>query len=104
MGFYYSIALFFGLIIYAIMLKKRREPIRWITIFCVSLLPFIVLIMSAIYAFFDGSGLVGDDGGLSSALFVIVIFCVYMCYVYIPSLILLILSAVKVFGKKKESN
>ena len=101
MGFYYSIALFFGLIIYAMLLKKRREPILWITVFCVSLLPFIVLIMSTISAFFSGSGLVGDDGGIESALFVIVVLCVYMCYVYIPSLILLILSAVKVFGKKK---
>ena len=97
---HYGIALFISIVLFAIIAVIKRKSLLWILLLCLVSIPFIALLSGAIYSVFNGSGLVGDSGGIISGLFVIVICFVYQWYIYIPSLILLIISFYKVFLKK----
>lgn len=100
MYYYYSIALVISIVIFVIIAKIKRKSLLWILLLSLALLPFIALLFGAVYSIFNGSGLVGDSGGLDSGLFVIMLYFVYQWYIYVPSLILIIISFYKVFLKK----
>lgn len=100
MYYHYSVSLVISLVVFLIIAGIKRKSLLWILLLSLSLLPFISLLSASVYSVFNGSGLVGDSGGIDSGLFVIIICFVFQWYIYIPSLILLIVSFYKVFLKK----
>ena len=68
----------------------------------ISLIPFIAMLSGAIYSVFNGSGLVGDSGGIDSGLFIIVICFYTQWYIYIPAMLLLFVSFYKAFIKQEK--
>ena len=100
MYYYYFNALVISIVVFVIIVVIKKKPLLWISLFCLALIPLIALLLGAIYSMFDGSGLVGDSGGITSGLFAIVIYFIYQWYIYVPSLILGIISYRKVFLKK----
>ena len=81
----------------------KRKPLLWIASLSLALLPYITLLLGAIYSVFNGSGLVGDSGGIGSGGFVIVIYLWYFWYIYIPALLLIVVSFCKVFIEKGDT-
>ena len=100
MYYHYSVSLVISLVVFLIIAGIKRKSLLWILLLSLSLLPFIALLSGAVYSIINGSGLVGDSGGIDSGLFAIIICFVFQWYIYIPSLILLIVSFYKVFLKK----
>ena len=100
MDYHYRIALTIAIIIFSIILTIKRKRVLWIFLLCLGLLPFIAMLSGAIYSTFNGTGLVGDSGGIESGLFVIIGCFIYQWYIYIPIFVLLIISLYKVFIKR----
>lgn len=86
------------IIIYCVLNIKKKDYF-WNLLISIGILPFVALIFISIYSSLNGSGLVGDKGGIDSGLFAIVVSLVYFWYVYIGAIILLIFSIIK---KKKN--
>ena len=95
-----AISIFISTIIY-ILLNTKKKNFKWNFVLCLGLLPYIFILLGAIHSFFNGSGLVGDDGGFSSAIFVIIVYLVLLWYIYIPAFLLIILA---IINKKKQNN
>lgn len=80
------------LIIMYILLNVKKRNLILNFLLCLGLYPYVFIFLVAIISFFQGSGLVGDTGGFSSAMFVIVICLLNFWYIYLPALLLIILS------------
>lgn len=89
-----------SIIIFIIITIKIKRNIIWIFLLCTSLIPLLFLLFTAVYATFNGSGLVGDYGGIDSGLLIIVLCFVFRWYIFIPDFILFCLSLYKIFFKK----
>ena len=103
MIYHFRTAFFICLIVFAIVFLIKRKPLLWIASLSLALLPYITLLSGAIYSVFNGSGLVGDSGGIESGGFVIVIYLWYFWYIYIPALLLIVVSFYKVFIEKGDT-
>lgn len=103
MFFYYYIdkVIMILILIYLALRNKKKNP-KWDFLLCLGLFPFILLLLIAIQSFFSGIGLEGDTGGFLSALFVIVIFIENYFYIFLPALILIIVSIYKKHKIKED--
>ncbi len=99
---YYIIQSFFILIIIFLILLKMKKNILWSILLCIGLFPFVYIFLGAIHSYFYGSGLVGDEGGLDSALFVIYLYVLTLWYIYLPAFILFVISIIKLITNKKS--
>lgn len=88
------------IILYCVLNLKKKEYF-WNLLISIGILPFISLIFTSTYSTLNGSGLVGDKGGIDSGIFAIVVSLLYFWYIYIGAIILLIFSIIK---KKKNIN
>lgn len=88
------------IILYCVLNLKKKDYF-WNLLISIGILPFVSLIYTSIYSILNGSGLVGDKGGINSGIFVIAVSLLYFWYIYIGALILLIFSIIK---KKKNIN
>ena len=102
MNYHYEIGINISIILLIILLVLKKKPLLWTILLCLATIPFSALISGAIYSTINGSGLVGDIGGIDSGLFVIVIWVTEQWYIFIPSLVLLIISFYKVFIRKRR--
>ena len=104
--FYHRNALIVSMIISIILLHilniKKKKDSLWVIPFGIGILPFVSLLLGALHSVFNGSGLVGDTGGISSGIFVIIASLGIAWYIYIPAVFLVIFSVYKMF--KKEDN
>ncbi len=82
-------------------LNIKKKDYFWNFLISIGLIPFFALILMSIYSTFHGTGLVGDNGGIFSGLFSIVVSLLYLWYVYVGAIILLNFSIKK---KKKDTN
>ena len=90
--------LFVYVIFYIIFINFKDGSTLWKNLFCLSLLPFIYMVMMAIGSFFGGTGFFGTTtSGIDAAWTVIVLLFVLAWYIYIPALIILLISIKKVF-------
>lgn len=85
-------------IIYCVLNIKKKNYF-WNLLISIGILPFVATIFISIYSTLNGSGLVGDNGGINSGLFALVVSLTYCWYIYIVAIILLIFSI-----KKKKLN
>lgn len=100
---YLYILLTFGILIAIyFILNCKIENKKWNFLFCLGLFPYIYILLGAIYSYINGSDLVGDTGGIDSALFVIVVYIVMLWYIYLPALILIIVSIIKMIKGKNN--
>ena len=60
------------IIIYCLLNIKNKDYF-WNLLISIGILPFVALIIISTYSTFNGSGLVGDEGGIDSGLFAIVV-------------------------------
>ncbi len=88
------------IVILFILFNLKKKNIKWNLFLCLGLFPYIYMLLKAIYTFFRGSGLVGDVGGFNSALFAIVMYLINFWYIFIPALLLIILSIYKKHKQK----
>lgn len=88
------------IIIYCVLNIKKKNYF-WNLLISIGILPFVALIFILIYSTFNGSGLVGDIGGIGSGLFALIVSLLYFWYIYIGAIILLTFSIIK---KKKNIN
>ena len=88
------------IIIYCVLNIKKKDYF-WNLLISIGILPFVALIFISVYSTLNGSGLVGDTGGIESGLFAIITLLLYFWYIYIGAIILLIFSIIK---KKKNIN
>ena len=88
------------IILYCVLNLKKKDYF-WNLLISIGILPFVSLISTSIYSILNGSGLVGDKGGIDSGIFVIGVSLLYFWYIYIGALILLGFSIIK---KKKNIN
>ena len=86
------------IIIYCLLNIKNKDYF-WNLLISIGILPFVALIIISTYSTFNGSGLVGDEGGIDSGLFASVVTFFYFWYIYVGAIILLLFSI-----KKKERN
>lgn len=77
--------------------NNKKDDSIWDVLFVVSLLPFIFLIFGGIDCFFNGMEFMGvrGEGGLESAIESMELTFIMLWFIYIPALILLILSIIK---------
>lgn len=87
-------------IIYCVLNIKNKDYF-WNLLISIGVLPFVATVFLSIYSMLNGSGLVGDNGGIISGIFAIVVSLTYLWYIYIVAIILLIFSINK---KKSKSN
>lgn len=87
-------------IIYCVLNIKKKDYF-WNILISIGILPFVALVFTSIYSALNGSGLVGDKGGLDSGVFAFVVCLLYFWYVYIGAIALLIFSINK---RKKNIN
>lgn len=102
MIYHYRTAIILCSILFLITFFIKRKPLLWILLVNISLIPFIAMLSGAIYSVFNGSGLVGDSGGIDSGLFIIVICFYTQWYIYIPAMLLLLVSFYKAFIKREK--
>lgn len=88
------------IIIYCLLNIKKKDYF-WNLLISIGILPFVALIFRFVYSTLNGSGWIGDTGGIDSGLFVIFVSLFYFWYIYIGAIILLIFSIIK---KKKNIN
>ena len=100
MFYYYLPAAILCIIIFIIILKMKKGKTMWAFLFCSGLLPYIVMVFMTILTLVSGTGLVGDHGGIDSALFTIVVLFRLQWYIYIPATLLLVASSFNLFGKR----
>ena len=81
-------------IVLYIILNKKDKEYAWNLILVLGMAPFSYILVGAIHSFLYGSGLVGDHGGLSSALFIIVLYPTFLWYIYLPATLAIILAIV----------
>lgn len=81
-------------------MKKKK----YLFFICLGFLPYIFLIGACIYSYFNGSGLVGDSGGLSSAMFVLFAFMTSFWYIYVSAIALIIWSSYQLYQSNKQNN
>ena len=88
------------IIIYCVLNIKKKDYF-WNLLISIGILPFVALIFISVYSTLNGSGLVGDTGGIESGLLASITLLLYFWYIYIGAIILLIFSIIK---KKKNIN
>ena len=89
-----------AIIIYCVLNLKKKNYL-WNLLITIGTLPFIELIMLFFVATFHGSGLVGDQGGITSGIFVCIMLLFGLWYIYAGAIFLLIFSINKM---KKNTN
>lgn len=100
MSSYVFYTIIISVVIFVFLSIIIRKNLKWNILFCLGLSPFLYALHWAIYSFYNGSGLVGDKGGIVSAAFVIICYLYGLPYIYIPALALIIFSIYKTIKKK----
>ena len=70
------------IIIYCVLNIKKKDYF-WNLLISIGILPFVALIFISVYSTLNGSGLVGDTGGIESGLLAIITLLLYFWYIYI---------------------
>ena len=83
--------------------SKQQELDKWYTLNGIFLLPFIILLIIAIKNVFTGFRfMMSSSIGIEAFFDTILIYGTFFSFIFVPALVLLIISAIKIFKLEKQ--